>query len=326
MSEYIIKTNDLRKTFPGRGKNKKTTVEAVRGISFQVKKGEIFGLLGPNGAGKTTTMRMLCTLLTPTSGTASIADFDLFLKSVEIRNHIGYVSQIGGMEREATGRENLMLQAQLYGMNKKEAEERVQELLQLFNLEGFADRKTGTYSGGQRRIFDLASGIVHRPQILFLDEPSTGLDPQNRVHVWEQVQKLHTQGTTIFLTTHYLEEADALCHRIAIVDQGTIVALDTPEALKQQIAGDIIILGFVSNEAAKQALEVLSHNTFIRETQEHNETINLYVERGDENLPVIMNQLHEKNVLIKKVQLSRPSLDDVFLKLTGRTLRDESSN
>jgi len=235
----IIEITDLRKNFPGKGKDKKTAVEAVRGITFNVQEGEIFGLLGPNGAGKTTTMRMLCTLLQPTSGSASIAGHYLKEGSGNIRKEIGYVSQVGGMQRGSTGRENLTLQAGLYGINATVAPRRVKEVIELLGIESFADRKTVTYSGGQRRLFDLASGIVHRPKVLFLDEPSTGLDPQNRAHVWEQVKKLQNAGTTIFVTTHYLEEAEALCSRVAIVDYGKVVAIGTPDELKRKVSLDL---------------------------------------------------------------------------------------
>ncbi len=323
MAETIIETKDLRKVFPSKKRGKKSgVVEAVKGISFDVKKGEIFGLLGPNGAGKTTTMRMLCTLLLSTSGTATITGLDLAKESKEIRKRIGYVSQVGGMQRESTGRENLMLQARLYGMAKKEALQRIDELITLFKLETYADRKTATYSGGQRRIFDLAAGIVHRPHLLFLDEPSTGLDPQNRAHVWEQVKILLAQGTSIFLTTHYLEEADMLCDRVAIVDHGTIVALGSPAELKRKISGDVIILGLSDEKIVAEALDVLKNNPIIKETQAKDATLHLFVERGDEHLPVVMNILHQKNISIKNIQLSHPTLDDVFLKLTGRILEE----
>src|ERR1700679_1235060 len=201
----MLQVKDLRKTFRSKDrKSKGAPVEAVRSINFAVQKSEIFGLLGPNGAGKTTTMRMLCTLLTPTSGTATIAGFDLLSQQDSVRKTIGYVSQVGGMQRESSGRENLLLQARLYGMSKRAAQARIAGILSFLQLESFADRRTSTYSGGQRRIFDLASGIVHEPQLLFLDEPSTGLDPQNRAHVWEHVKQLNERGATIFLSTHYL--------------------------------------------------------------------------------------------------------------------------
>lgn len=229
----IIETKDLRKVFPKGGRNK-VEVVAVEGVNIKVEKGEIFGFLGPNGAGKTTTMRMLSTLLTPTSGEAYIVGEKLTDGPEEIRKKIGYVSQVGGMQRESSGVENLMLQARLYGMGKAEAEERIRELVNLLKLGDYAERRTVTYSGGQRRIFDLASGIIHKPELLFLDEPSTGLDPQNREHVWEEVKNLNKAGTTIFLTTHYLEEADALCSRVAIMDKGKILALGTPKELKEK--------------------------------------------------------------------------------------------
>ncbi len=322
MSSNMIETDNLRKIFSSKGRGAKGTVEAVKSITFSVPRGEIFGLLGPNGAGKTTTMRMLSTLLIPTSGTARIGGHNLVTSQQEIRRMIGYVSQVGGMQRESTGRENLLLQAKLYGMTDLEATARVIELIKMLNLETFADRKTGTYSGGQRRIFDLASGIVHQPELLFLDEPSTGLDPQNRVHIWEQVKKMNEAGTTIFVTTHYLEEADELCDRVAIVDQGTIVAIGTPEELKRQIAGDIITLEFAQPQLVDAAVQTLEGRSFIVDQQVVGTTLNLYVENGNENLSLIITLLHEKDIETQSVSLARPRLDDVFLKLTGRSMRE----
>jgi ABC-2 type transport system ATP-binding protein len=322
----MIDVKDLRKTF--RSKDRKTKgaiVEAVRSINFAVKKGEIFGLLGPNGAGKTTTMRMLCTLLTPTSGTATIAGYDLLSQQESVRKSIGYVSQVGGMERETSGRENLLLQARLYGMSQSAAQARIADILRFLQLESFANRRTSTYSGGQRRIFDLASGIVHEPQLLFLDEPSTGLDPQNRAHVWEHVKQLNERGATIFLSTHYLEEADALCSRVAIIDHGNIVALGSPSELKRQISGDVVSLGFADAETVSRALAALSASSCVKDSTTVGETLNLHVEQGDDNLPALMVLLHQQNIPIKNIRLSRPSLDDVFLKLTGRTLRDSGN-
>ncbi len=230
----MIKTKGLRKVFKGGRGQGVSEVVAVKGLSFEVKTGEIFGFLGPNGAGKTTTMRMLSTLLTPTEGEVHIAGLDLNAGSEEIRRKIGYVSQVGGMMRELSGIDNLVFQGKLYGMSDEQARKRTDELLKLFDLENYAARPVGTYSGGQKRIFDLASGIIHNPQLLFLDEPSTGLDPQNRAHVWDQVRKLHKDGTTVFLTTHYLDEAEALCDRVAIMDKGEVVAAGTPEELKEK--------------------------------------------------------------------------------------------
>jgi ABC-2 type transport system ATP-binding protein len=321
----MIQVKDLRKTFRSKDrKSKGATVEAVRSINFAVQKGEIFGLLGPNGAGKTTTMRMLCTLLSPTSGTATIAGFDLLSQQDSVRKTIGYVSQVGGMERESSGRENLLLQARLYGMSKRAAQARIAGILSFLQLESFADRRTSTYSGGQRRIFDLASGIVHEPQLLFLDEPSTGLDPQNRAHVWEHVKKLNERGATIFLSTHYLEEADALCSRVAIIDHGNIVALGSPSELKREISGDIVKLGFADGGTAQRALAALQSTAFVKDSSVAETILNLQVEHGDDNLPALMMALHQQSIAIKNIRLSRPSLDDVFLKLTGRTLRDSN--
>ena len=320
MRDSIIHTEKLCKRFAG---PKKEVVEAVRDLDLDVAKGEIFGLLGPNGAGKTTTMRMLCTLLSPSGGKATITGFDLARQPHEIRRHIGYVGQKGGMEHVASGRENLMLQAQLYRMSKEEARRRSNELIERLKLTAFADRKTETYSGGQRRIFDLASGVIHSPQLLFLDEPSTGLDPQSRARVWEEAKVLHEQGTTVFLTTHYLEEADALCDRVAIVDQGRIAAIGSPAELKKQIAGDIITLGYEDETRAKAAFQLLEGQRVILEKHDLGTSLQLYVDRGDEALPEILRIVGQGNYPAKSVSLTRPSLDDVFLKLTGRSLRGD---
>jgi ABC-2 type transport system ATP-binding protein len=233
MMNAIIEIKNLKKTF-GAGA---ASVPAVNGINLSIRQGEIFGFLGPNGAGKTTTMRILTTLLKPTSGELTIAGFDLFHEPEMVRNHIGYVSQTGGLERSATGRENLFLQARLYGMTKTQAEIRVKELISTLAFAEFADRLVETYSGGQRRRVDIALGMVHKPKILFLDEPTIALDPQSRAHIWQEIKKLRNNGTTIFFTTHYLEEADLYCDRVAIVDKGAIVALGTPEDLKREIGG-----------------------------------------------------------------------------------------
>jgi ABC-2 type transport system ATP-binding protein len=318
----IIRAEKLRKTFAG---HKKEVVEAVRALDLEVEKGEIFGLLGPNGAGKTTTMRLLCTLLMPTSGKATVTGFDLATQPHEIRKHIGYVGQKGGMEQVATGRENLMLHAQLYRMSKADATRRIDALIERLKLSHFADRKTETYSGGQRRIFDLASGVINQPELLFLDEPTTGLDPQSRARVWEEVKALHEQGTTIFLTTHYLEEADALCDRVAIVDLGNVAALGTPTELKKQIAGDILTVSYDAADKAKVAAGLLDGNAVVLERHEIEDGLQLYVDRGDEALPVILRILGQGGAAPKSVHLSRPSLDDVFLKLTGRSMRETES-
>lgn len=311
----VIKVSNLTKRF--------SSGPAVDGISFEVQRGVMLGLLGPNGAGKTTTMRMLCTLLSPTSGTITIAGFDLASHQEEVRRNIGYVSQKGGMEtHNLTGRDNLMFQAELYGMSGAQATKRVNEVIEQLQLGAYADRDVSTYSGGQRRLFDVAAGILNTPKLLFLDEPTTGLDPQNRVHVWQVVKQLHEAGTTIVLTTHYLEEADALCNRIAIVDRGNLVALDTPAALKRKIAGDIIAISFVQPDDVQKAQELFKAESFVKEMHAQDDTLHLYVDRGDETLPVTIARLHEHHIAIKTVRLSRPTLDDVFLKLTGHSLSE----
>ena len=318
----IIRTEKLSKRFAG---SKGQAVDAVADLDLDVAGGEIFGLLGPNGAGKTTTMRMLCTLLVPSGGKATVTGFDLATQAAEIRRHIGYVGQKGGMEHVATGRENLMLHAQLYRMSKADAARRIDTLIERLKLGAFAYRLTQTYSGGQRRIFDLASGVINAPQLLFLDEPTTGLDPQSRARVWGEVRALHQQGTSIFLTTHYLEEADALCDRVAIVDQGRMVALGSPAELKKQIAGDIITLGYDTAEQQARAARLLDGNPVVKERHATETMLQVYVDHGDEALPTILRTLGQGGDPPKTVHLSRPSLDDVFLKLTGRSLHENTT-
>lgn len=325
MSETVIKVEQLRKVFSGTGKRKSKSVEAVSGINFSVNKGEIFGLLGPNGAGKTTTLRILCTLISPTSGNINILGFDLDKHQKEIRNYIGYVSQKGGLEQRSTGRENLILQGRLYGMSNIEAENRADALIIKLGLQAFADRKAKTFSGGQRRLFDLAAGIIHTPKILFLDEPTTGLDPQSRSYVWNEVTKLHDEGTTIILTTHYLEEADVLCNQVAIINLGKIVELDNPAVLKRKIiSGDIITLNFNSTSLLETAKNLLSAQTFVKEFQTIDTMLHIFVDEGDSTLPLVMAVLNKNNLHIQTVSLSRPTLDDVFLKLTGRKLINDA--
>ncbi len=325
-NDIIIETQDLRKTFKMGGGKKAQVVEAVKGVDLRVRAGEIFGFLGPNGAGKTTTLRILTTLIPPTSGVIRVVGYDLMKQSGEIRKHIGYVSQAGGTDRTATGRENLMLQAQLYGMSRAQAEIRTNELLVALELGEFADRIANTYSGGQRRRLDLALGMVNSPKLLFLDEPTTGLDPQSRAHLWDEERKLRAGGTTVFLTTHYLEEADALADRLAIMDHGQIVTEGTPDTLKQQIAGDVVKVGLdTQNGHSKQAQDLLRQQPFVREVHPGDGEMQLYVEHGEESLPAILRLLDGAGLRVQTVALSRPTLDDVFLRQTGRSLRDNQN-
>jgi ABC-2 type transport system ATP-binding protein len=314
-----VETHDLRKSFDVAGR----PVDAVRGVDLEVRAGEIFGFLGPNGAGKTTTLRMLTTLLSIDSGRAFVAGLDVARDPAAVRRRIGYVSQLGGGDRPATGRENLLLQGELYGMTKAAASARADELIEVFELAAFIDRRVLTYSGGQRRRLEVALGIMHRPEILFLDEPTTGLDPQNRANLWEQLRELRARGATIFLTTHYLEEADALSDRLAIIDNGRIVAEGTPRELKQQLAGETVVLKPKLGARSPDALlDELAREPYVRDARVDGETLRLAVSDGTESLPEIFELLRARGVALETVSLSEASLDDVFLRKTGRSLRD----
>ncbi len=314
--EAVIETRGLRRVF----KTRKRQVEAVAGVDLHVGQGEIFGFLGPNGAGKTTTLRMLATLLPPSGGTARVAGCELAREPAKIRERIGYVGQAGGADREITGRTELVFQARLYGMSVADAHRRAAELIDMLELEGAADRKVATYSGGQKRRLDIGLGLVHDPQLLFLDEPTTGLDPQSRARVWDEVRRMHDRGTTIFLTTHYLDEADALCDRIAIIDYGKIVAEGTPEELKRAVAGDVVTLSVAGEQ--QRAFDLIKDQPFVREAKLENGSVHLYVDRGEVAMPAILRLLDGAQMQLLTVELHRPSLDDVFLRQTGRSLRE----
>lgn len=320
LSMTILQTHDLYKQF----RTKLGTVNAVQGITIDVHKGEIFGFLGPNGAGKTTTMRMLTTLLEPSGGHAVIAGYNLLTQPQKVREHIGYISQLGGLEESVTARENLVLQAQLYGMTLRQAHTRSQELIAALALETFADRLVKTYSGGQRRRTDLALGMVHNPALLFIDEPTVGLDPQSRAHFWHEIRQMRDRGTTIFLTTHYLDEADALCDRLAIIDQGTLVTSGTPTELKKQVAGDMVLLG-INPASSAQASSLLQGKEFINEIHILANGLRLYVGAGEQAMPHILRILDHAHIGLDSIALARPTLDDVFLHYTGRFLRDETT-
>jgi ABC-2 type transport system ATP-binding protein len=311
----MIETVGLRKSF----KTRTGTIDAVRGVDLQVREGEIFGFLGPNGAGKTTTLRMLATLIEPDGGTATVAGADLRKASGEVRRRIGYVAQGGSTWDEVSAREELVLQARLYGMSKATASARAAAALDAFQLTEYADRKCKTYSGGQRRRVDIALGIIHEPKIVFLDEPTTGLDPQSRAHMWDEVRRLRDEGRTIFLTTHYLDEADALCDRISIMDNGEIVAEGTPDELKREISGDVLTLG-ISPTLADKAREMLAD--FARRSEVVDGGVRLYVEEGAPIIPSIMRAMDAAGLAVSGIELHRPSLDDVFLAKTGRSLRE----
>jgi ABC-2 type transport system ATP-binding protein len=316
----VIEARELRKRFASR----RGPVEAVRGVSFTVAQGEIFGFLGPNGAGKTTTLRMLTTLLPIDSGSATVAGFDVARDPKRVRTRIGYVSQLGGADDLATGRENLQLQGRLYGGEKAQVARRVEVLLELLDLASFADRRVKTYSGGQRRRLDVALGIVHEPQVLFLDEPTTGLDPQNRANLWDHLRELRERGTTVFLTTHYLEEADVLCDRVMIIDHGQIVADGSPRELKRQVVGDSVVLRVAEDgDGRERARAALAHAAFVSSVTAADEgQLRCYVDDGAAALPGLLRLLDSEHVGLRSISLSEPTLDDVFLAKTGRSLRD----
>ena len=319
----IIETSGLRKSFRSRQGKEKKTVEAVRGVDLRVDEGEIFGFLGPNGAGKTTTLRMLATLIVPDGGAATIAGADLLRDPGEVRRRIGYVAQGGSTWDESTAREELVLQARLYGISKRVAEERAVRALAGFQLTEYADRKCKTYSGGQRRRVDIALGIIHEPKVVFLDEPTTGLDPQSRAHMWDEIRRLRSEGMTVFITTHYLDEADALCDRIAIMDNGEIVAEGTPIALKREIAHDVITVGL--NGSTPQAADLLDASAFVArlEKLDSGDGLRLFVNDGATAMPQVLRELEKNGITLRSIELHRPSLDDVFLTKTGRSLREK---
>ena len=317
--QVAIQAHGLRKSF----RVKDQAVEAVSGLDLIVAAGQIFGFLGPNGAGKTTTLRILTTLLPADSGEAFVAGVDVMRSPQKVRRRIGYVGQLGGADGSATGLENLLLQARLYGMSAGAAASRAQEVIELFNLGAFAGRPARSYSGGQRRRLEVALGILHRPQVLFLDEPTTGLDPQNRANLWDQVRQLRNGGTTVFLTTHYLDEADQLSDRLAIIDRGRVIAEGTPAQLKQRYSGDTISITPIAPPDSLPSLgRDLAGIPFVRSTRIEDDSIRLAVTDATPSMAAVFAELADKGIAVRAAALAQPSLDDVFLHETGRSLRD----
>jgi ABC-2 type transport system ATP-binding protein len=320
----IIEAHGLARTFVSR----KRRVEAVRGVDLTVADGEIVGFLGPNGAGKTTTLRMLTTLLRPTAGTATVVGADLLRSPERVRRRIGYVPQAigaigGGSDPNCLVEEELVMQGRFYRLSGAEAASRAAAVIAQLDLAGLENRRVKTLSGGQRRRLDIGLGLVHGPPLVLLDEPTTGLDPQSRSNLWEHIRALRDElGTTVFLTTHYLEEADELCDRVMIIDHGKIVAEGSPEELKRRVSGDMVTLR-VSGELAT-AKSVLAGLPQIRQSSTDGDQLRLSVEHGEEALPGILHRLDDADIRLQSVQLARPTLDDVFLTLTGRSLRDDS--
>jgi ABC-2 type transport system ATP-binding protein len=297
--------------------------EAVRGVGFEVAKGEIVGFLGPNGAGKTTTLRMLATLLAPTAGDAAVAGCDLRRDPRGVRRQIGYVAQGGMTNPAARVDEELVVQARLYGVAAAEAALRAAELRGRLDLPDLGDRQVKTLSGGQRRRLDIALGLVHQPRLIFLDEPSTGLDPQSRANLWDHIRALRDRdGTTVFLTTHYLDEADALCDRILIIDHGRIAATGTPAELKRGIGGDVVSFQVDGPEAAERGRALLAGREGVRDATAAGHEVRVTVDRGEAQALPLMRVLDGAGVSVQALRMAHPSLDDVFLTLTGRSLRD----
>lgn len=317
----IIETTALRKSFVRKSGRQSLTISAVNGINLGVKETEIFGFLGSNGAGKTTTMRMLTTLLTPDSGEGSVAGYDLMAHPDRIRHEIGYVQQSGGLWNSSTPREELFMQGRLHGLSAKLSARRADEVIGQFDITNFADQRCVQLSGGQRRRVEIALGVVHSPAVLFLDEPSTGLDPQSRATLWNTIRSLRDGGVTIFLTTHYLDEADALCDRVAIVDRGAIVSSGSPTELKRELAGEVVtITANVSGDGLTRCVAALAAEDWVRRTDQDGSVIRLVVDRGDTALPAIVEHFRTHEVGMVGVDLHRASLDDVYLEKTGRTI------
>jgi ABC-2 type transport system ATP-binding protein len=309
---FAVEAKSLKKTF----KTKQGEVEAVKDVSFQVNQGEIFGILGPNGAGKSTTILMLTTLMRITSGTGKIQGLDVEKQDKDVRKKIGVALQETGIDNLLTGRELFYTTARLWGFSKHEAEKRTTELLNLVGISEAADRRVKTYSGGMKRRLDLGLSLVHSPEVLFLDEPTTGLDPGSRRVLWGEIKRLRNSGVTIILTTQYLEEADELADRILIIDEGLVVAEGSPDELKAMVGGDVITFTFENQE------NVLKAQSLIEGSEKENNDLRITVENGHEKIPPLFSLLTENNIEVASVSANKPTLDDVFLQVTGYRLED----
>lgn len=315
MSGDAILVEGLTKVF-----NK--SLVAVDHVNFTVKEGEIFGFLGPNGAGKTTTINMLITVLKPTEGKASVCGFDILKEASQVRNCIGVVPQEYTADEDLTGFENIILCADLYGLPREVSKKRAQELLELVELTKFKDKQVATYSGGMRRRLELACGLINRPKVFFLDEPTLGLDVQTRAATWNYIKLLKKEfGMTIFMTTHYLEEADMLCDRIAIIDHGKIVTIGTPNELKEGLGGDIMTLSIENPTGDISAL--IEKIPKVKEVKKQEGSYRIKVENGEETAPTIIEALRTKGHKVTRLSLSKPTLDEVYLEYTGKTIREE---
>jgi ABC-2 type transport system ATP-binding protein len=313
MSEEIIKAEGLTKIF-----NKHLV--AVDHVNFEVRRGEIYGFLGPNGAGKTTTINMLITILKPTEGKASVLGFDIAKQNDSVRNVIGVVPQEYTADEDLTALENILLCSDMYGIPRRVAKERALDLLKLVELTDFKDKRVQTFSGGMRRRLELACGLINRPKILFLDEPTLGLDVQTRTATWNYIRKLKKEyGMTLFMTTHYLEEADSLCDRVAIIDHGKIVVVGTPEDLKHSLGGDIITIGIKEDIDVSELITKVEN---VKDVKKENGSYRIKAEYGEVTAPFIIETLRKKGYTVAKLSLTEPTLNEVYLEYTGKSMRD----
>ncbi len=316
---YAVETSKITKHFDD--------ITAVNEVSIQVKPGELFGLLGPNGAGKTTLISMLSTMTEPSDGRANVWGFDVKRKAESVRQNIGVVFQDTTLDDRLTGRENLDLHGRLYGLDGKTRKKRIGDVLSLVELAERADALVKTYSGGMMRRLEIARGLMHHPRVLFLDEPTLGLDPQTRIHIWEYIKTLNKEeNVTIMLTTHYMEEADQLCDRIAIIDHGEIVALDSPEALKNMLGGDVITLEIKNPDDLAGLCDMYKKNGCANTVSQKNNMIFITVREGEHKIPQILSLASNAGISILSVSLRKPTLDDVFLHHTGRAIREREAS
>ena len=312
-----IKVENLSKKFNG--------FTAVDQVSFDIEKGELFGLLGQNGAGKTTIINMLSTLLEPTSGFGEVAGYNIAKSKYEVRENIGIVFQGPALDNKLTGKENLVFHAMMYKISKEIRNRRLKEVLELVELTDKADILVENYSGGMKRRLEIARGLIHRPKVLFLDEPTLGLDTQTRRHIWDYIKRLNKEGeVTIILTTHYMEEADFLCNRIAIIDYGKIITLDSPGNLKDILGGDIVSLE-IENDI-EEIMNRLGKLDWIRSMKRHNNNINLTMEKGETRIPELINIAHGIGINVNSVSLRKPSLEDVYIHFTGKSIREQETS
>jgi ABC-2 type transport system ATP-binding protein len=309
----IIKVNNLTKRFK--------RLAAVDNISFSVEKGEIFGFLGPNGAGKTTTIKMLTTLLNPTEGNADIVGYDIVKQRNQVRQNIGIVFQDPALDTDLTGEENLDYHARMYGLKKIDRKKRINEVIRLVDLEEKRKILVKNYSGGMKRRLEIARGLMHYPKVLFLDEPTLGLDAVTRRTIWEYVKKMNKEeGATIFLTTHYMDEADYLCDRVGIIDKGKILVIDKLNNLKTSIGKDVITL---SCDNLSQLRDILEKEEWTNKIKQYDNSLTIGTEKGDEKIPRIIQIAQKQNIKIKSISVRKPTLDDVFISYTGRTITNQ---